>query len=55
MLQLAVFTQCQCIVVIVRTQWSPRLLVVGLGDLHNLDSVVNNEVHELVETLQSSC
>lgn len=34
-----------------RTQRSPNLLVVGLGDLLNLDGVVDNQVHELVKAL----
>lgn len=36
-----------------RTQRSPSLLVVGLGDLLNLDGVVDNQVHELVKALDT--
>ncbi len=37
---------------LVHTQWSPRLLVVVLGDLRNLHGVIDDQVHELVETLK---
>lgn len=33
------------------TQWPSRLLVVGLGNLANLDGVVEDEVHEFVKAL----
>ena len=36
-----------------RTQRSPSLLVVGFGDLLNLDGVVDNQVHELVKALDT--
>lgn len=35
------------------TKRSPRLLVVGLGNLADLDGVVNDEVHELIKTLRT--
>ena len=40
-----------------RTKGPPRLLVVGLGDLLDLHGVVDDQVHELIETLAiiSSC
>jgi hypothetical protein len=37
--------------ILIRTQWSPSLLVVGLGDLRHLHCVVDYEIHEFVETL----